>query len=127
MSPSQKWTAPLSAMSAASTRWVPPGGGAGEGRNVPGGGAEDWISAPRDLHSASWNELAHSGQASLESDLYLELCHLRKKGPFAAEEAGLSEWGSGFLLGSSCTVLRCDVLGVGYCLLTGCWAADVGG
>lgn len=67
---------------------------------MPGGGAEDWISAPRDLHSASWNELAHSGQASLESDLYLELCHLRKKGPFAAEEAGLSEWGSGFLLGS---------------------------
>lgn len=52
-----------------------------------------------DDHLASWNEFAHSGQASLENGLYLEFCHFRNKGPSAAEEAGLSEWGSGFLLG----------------------------
>lgn len=55
----------------------------------------------------------------LETGLYLELCHLRNEGLPAAEEAGPSEWSSGFLLGLEVQVLRCEVLKVGCCLLTG--------
>lgn len=44
MSPLRKWTAPLSAMSAASTRWVP------QGKHAWRLEAEDWISAPGDCH-----------------------------------------------------------------------------